>query len=97
MEELKEEEKETVSEPVDLIEMVREKHSEGTVRSHEGMGDVFFMQLILCVLLVLIFAVIKLIESGITEWAVAEFKNLSTGETEEIFKQAVSRAVEFLR
>ncbi len=84
-------------EPVDLIEMVRAKHSEGAVHTSERMSDVLFMQLILCVLLVLVFAVIKMIEADTTEWFVSEFKSMTNGAAEEFIKQAVSKAVQYIK
>lgn len=85
-------------EPVDLIEMVRAKHSEeAAVRTSEHMSDVLFMQLILCVLLVLVFAVIKMIEADTTAWFVSELKSMSNGAAEEFIKQAVSKAVQYIR
>lgn len=89
--------KEDTQEPVDLIEMVRAKHSEETAYNAERISDVLFMQLILCVLMVLIFAVIKMIEADTTAWFVSEFKNMSCGAAEEFIKQAVSKAVQYVK
>ena len=88
---------ENTQEPVELIEMVRAKHSEETVYNSERMSDVLFMQLILCVLLVLVFAVIKMIEGDTTAWFVSEFKSMTNGAAEEFIKQAVSKAIQSVK
>lgn len=83
--------------PVDLIEMVRANHREDAVHTSERMSDVLFMQLILCVLVVLVFAVLKMIEADTTAWFVTEFKSKGNGAAEEFIKQAVSKAIQYVR
>lgn len=85
-----------VQEPVDLIEMVRAKH-EGSDRASESLSDIFTMQLILCVLLILIFAVLKIIEAQTARWFILEFKSASNGNPEEFLRQAVKYAVQYIK
>ena len=55
------------------------------------------MQLILCVMLILIFAVIKIIESQITDYFIDEFRSYSMSEPEEILRKAVRYAAGFIK
>lgn len=79
----------------ELIEEVREKHKKK--KKTKCIADIFTMQLILTVLLVLIFAVINIFDSSITQWFIKEFKERSGGETEKIIKDAVNYAVNIIR
>ncbi|MGN0613318.1 MAG: hypothetical protein ACI4JB_05395 [Porcipelethomonas sp.] len=81
--------------PEDMIEMVRAKHSEEPKR--ERIADILTMQLILCILLVLVFAVINIIDKDIAQQFIGEFKKQTAGETEQIIKDAVSYAAGLLR
>jgi hypothetical protein len=100
MEELKNEteitKEEKTDEPVDLIEMVRAKHSD-EINTRERLGDVLLTQLILCVLLILIFAAIKLAEAQTAQWFIDELKKMSVGKPEEFISQAVSKAIEYIK
>lgn len=89
------EEKDTIpkaeekDEPLDLIEAAREKHWENNTQKSERISDIFVIQLILCILIVLIFAVINFFNSSVTEQYINEFKRMSAGEPEQIIKDAV--------
>lgn len=75
----------------ELVELVKEKHN-GT-KKQERISDVFIIQLILTVLLILVFAVINIFDNELVEWFIDEFKRRSMGETEKIIKDAVNYAV----
>ncbi len=79
----------------ELIEIVREKHNDS--KKKERIIDIFTVQLILTVLLVLVFAVINIFDSSLVEWFINEFKRRSMGETEQIIKDAVSYAVNIIK
>ena len=83
-------------EPVDLIEIAKANTGEEDVKT-EAMSDIFVMQLILCVMLILIFAMIKIIESQITDYFIDEFKSYSMNEPEEILRKAVRYAAGFIK
>lgn len=83
-------------EEVDLIEIAKANAGEEDVKT-EAMSDIFVMQLILCVMLILIFAVIKIIESQITNYFIDEFKSYSMSEPEEILRKAVRYAAGFIK
>ncbi|MGN1480469.1 hypothetical protein [Porcipelethomonas sp.] len=83
-------------EPVDLIEMVRAKHSDEDMNK-ESIIDIFTMQLIMCVLLILIFAVLNLIEAETAGWFISEFKSVTSGNPEKFLKQAVKYAVQYIK
>lgn len=83
-------------EPVDLIEIAKANAGEEYVKT-EAMSNIFVMQLILCVMLILIFAVIKIIESQITDYFIDEFKLYSMSEPEEILRKAVRYAAGFIK
>lgn len=78
-----------------LFEAVIEKHE--TKPEKEKITDIFTAQLIICVVLILIFTVINILDNTITEWFIEKFKTLSSGETEEIFKEAVNYAENILK
>ena len=96
MEELEAEEKTQAEsggdEPVDLIELVRSKHDNVSIKT-ERIGEV--MQLTLCVILLLVFAVINILESDITRWYAEKFREMSGGETEKIFERAVFTVLKY--
>lgn len=98
MEELEAEEKTQAEsggyEPVDLIELVRSKHDNVSIKT-ERIGDVLVMQLTLCVILLLVFAVINILESDITRWYAEKFREMSGGETEKIFERAVFTVLKY--
>ena len=98
MEELEAEEKTQAEsggdEPVDLIELVRSKHDNVSIKT-ERLGDVLVMQLTLCVILLLVFAVINILESDITRWYAEKFREMSGGETEKIFERAVFTVLKY--
>ncbi|MBQ8435139.1 MAG: hypothetical protein IJX24_03915 [Oscillospiraceae bacterium] len=79
----------------ELIEEVREKHEKK--KKPKCIADIFTMQLILTVLIVLVFAVINIFDSSVTQWFIKEFKERSGGETEKIIKDAVNYAVNIIR
>ncbi len=83
-------------EPLDLIEAAREKHREDYAQKSERISDIFTIQLILCLLIVLIFAVINFFNSSITEQYIKEFKRMSAGEPEQIIKDAVKLVTDIL-
>lgn len=62
----------------------------------ERFSDVIVVQIILCILIVLIFAVINIIEPEITKAFIGIFKKMSNCETEEFFKKAVVKAMNFI-
>lgn len=93
--EITEESSKTADEPTDLIEMVREKHQDDQKR--ERISDIFTAQLILCVLIVLVFAMINILDKSLTQWFIDEFKRMSTGEPEQIIKDAVSFVTDILK
>lgn len=99
MEELETEEKlqteDSDNQPVDLIELVRSKHENVSIKT-EHIGDVLVMQLTLCVIMLLIFAVINILESDITNWFTQKFREMSGGETEKIFEKAVFTVLKYL-
>lgn len=78
-----------------LFEAVIEKHE--TRSESEKLTDIFMAQLILCIVLVLIFTVINIFNSTLTEWFIGKFKTLSSGETEKIFIEAVNYAENILK
>ena len=94
-EEILVDEQEEKEQQEELIEIVREKHSEK--KRPERITDIFTIQLILTVLLVLVFAVINIFDSKLVAWFINEFKRRSTGETEQIIKDAVSYAVNIVK
>ena len=53
------------------------------------------MQLTLCVILLLVFAVINILESDITRWYAEKFRDMSGGETEKIFERAVFTVLKY--
>lgn len=78
-----------------LFEAVIEKHE--TKSENEKITDIFTAQLIICVVIILIFTVINILSNTVTEWFIEKFKTLSSGETEEIFKEAVNYAENILK
>ena len=84
-------EQENTEQEDNLVELVKEKHN-GT-KKQERISDIFIIQLILTVLLVLVFAVINIFDRELVEWFIDEFKHRSMCETEKIIKDAVSYAV----
>lgn len=77
-------------EPVDLIEMVREKHQDNYAQNEERIRDIFTMQLILSVLIVSAFVILNIFNKNMTQWYINEFKRMTIGETEQIIKDAVN-------
>ncbi len=81
----------------ELIETVRERHWEEHMQGNERVGDIFTAQLILCVIMVLIFAVIRFFNESLTEWYIDEFKRMSAGAPEQIIKDAVKFVTDILK
>ena len=67
----------------EIVEISEDKSAE--IKKSNGIAEIFIMQLILTLGIVLSFAVINIIDSSITEWFIDFFKEKSTGETEKIY------------
>lgn len=72
----------------ELIDAVKEKHN--SVLKKEKFSDIFAVQLILCLMIVLAFVVINIFDDTVTAWFIEKFKKLSMYETEELFREAVN-------
>ena len=84
-------------EPVDLIEMVRAKHKNESDQKAERISDIFTAQLILCILIVLGFVILNIIDKSSTEWFIDEFKKMTMNEPEQIIKDAVNYVKNILK
>lgn len=73
----------------DLVEMVRQKHSESAANvKSERLSDVLVMQIGVCIMLLILLAVISLVDSSAVRSAVSEFRRMTNLETEEIYRRA---------
>lgn len=107
MEEIKEKQDETKDsieesvrnpdDPVDLVEMVREKHQVEPNKGAERISDIFTAQLILCVLIVLGFVILNIVDQSSTKWFIDEFKRMTMNEPEQIIKDAVNYVKDILK
>ncbi|MGN0621149.1 MAG: hypothetical protein ACI4I9_04705 [Porcipelethomonas sp.] len=83
----------------DLIELVRTKHSENCERTEksERLSDVLVMQIIVCMLILLCIAVINFFNSDLISSAMSEFRRMTNGETEEIYRRAAEMVMKYIR
>lgn len=87
-------------EPVDLIELVRSRHSENpgpAVREHENLSDVFVMQLGLCIFILLIMAAVNFWDSEITHSILTMFRKMTNSRTEEIYHKAAELVMRYIK
>ncbi len=84
------------SEENELIDKVREKHKSDKSHS-EKFSDIFAVQLMLCIFLILVFVVINIFDNTITAWYIEKFKQMSMYDTEGFFRQAVQYVEGMLR
>ncbi len=85
------------SENSELMRLVQEKHSEmGRRDESEHLSDVFVMQLGLCILLLLAAAAVNLFNAAAVHSFIGEFKRMTGGETEEIYRRAAEMVMKFL-
>jgi hypothetical protein len=87
-------------EPVDLIELVRARHSENpgpAVREHENLSDVFVMQLGLCLFILLIMAAVNFLDSEITNYILTMFRKMTNSQTEEIYHKAAELVMRYIK
>ncbi len=91
----KQDEQCTDNSPVDLIEMVRAKHEDSRVKT-ENISDVLVMQIILCVLLLIIITISNILFPEFTDDFAARFRRMTSGDTEEFFKDAVSKVINII-
>lgn len=87
----------TADEPVDLIEMVREKHQEQDLQSGEKLRDIFTVQLILCILIVLVLFILNIFDKDLTKWYILEFKRMTLKQPEKIIKDAVDFIMGYIK
>ncbi len=78
-----------------LIEAVKEKYDVN--QKEEKITDIFTIQLILCVLIVMIFTVVNIFDTTISGWFIDRFKQMTNGETEKIFIEAINYTERLLK
>lgn len=91
-----EEETETQDDKGDLdesYEEIREKKD----KKNGTLADVFFMQLTVCIILLIALAVSNIIFPGAADEIRKGFSEFSKGVPEDIFEKAVAKAVNMLR
>ena len=90
-----EDKKITSEESGDIIDMVREKHENAYERS-EHFGDILVMQITLCIILLLILVTANMIKPGLAHNFVSRFREMTSGEPEEILEKAVDKAIRII-
>lgn len=71
-----------------LLEEVKEKHKSDKPQN-EKLSDIFAVQLMLCIFLILVFVIINIFDDTVTAWYIEKFKQMSMYDTEGFFRQAV--------
>lgn len=67
-----------------------------SLKNKEKFSDVIITQLTLCVILLIIIVALNIIKPELSHSLVTRFKELTTGETEQVFKDAVVRIKEMV-
>lgn len=78
--------------PTDIAEEISLRYS-GRNRGGEHFGDVLVMQIAVCIILALAFAVANIIVPETVESLVKLFCEMTGGEPEDLVKKAVSKAL----
>ncbi len=93
-----EEIKENMNESEDDVSENKQEHTGNTdtFKTSEKFSDVLIMQISLCIILLIIIVILNTLKPDISYYLIQKFKELSNGETEQVFKDAVITVKELI-